>query len=404
MFENLYVDALQSKASNKFVRSDQLVRRFVERQTVESLSRGGELTAAQKRALRQRRVRRRVRQHLEARYARRARPEETFEVWHPAAERQDSGVAAVIDAAASPSDRGDAGSDGDSDDSDRGEADLSEGDPRFARSGWTRASVLIRTRGLETLPQKSVEPDSATYQRNAVGFTRYHVANLRDLLHINMLRRNWSLAYKVLCLLVRLPNVDLRSLWPLAVEVLARRQAQRGAPGVFKDERFLDWLASMYPLGRTAAHARRIVAAPAWRGGSRTHAPVYVATQLWRLLARRQVARVAERVEELLLEPPYATDGTFHFLLAVCRVCQCHDVGLSAAEVDAHARAAVSSLRQCRRYRFEYPRDVMHHELRQVSSVEPQDESSDDEAPPVPVTYPDSDGYLSEEMELGLDS
>lgn len=396
MFENLYVDALQSKASNKFVRSDQLVRRFAERQTVELLLRGDELTAAQKRALRQRRVRRRVRQHLEARYARRARPEETFEVWRPAAERPDLGVAAVIDAA-ERTDRGDA--DCDSDDSDPAEADPLEGDPDFTRSGWTRASVLIRTRGLETLPQKLVEPDLATYQRNAVGFTRYHVANLRNLLHINMLRRNWSLAYKVLCLLVRLPNVDLRLLWPLAVEVLARRQAQRGAPGVFKDERFLDWLALMYPLGRTAAHARRIVAAPAWRGGLRTHAPVYVATQLWRLLARRQVARVAERVEELLLEPPYATDGTFHFLLALCRVCQCHAEGLLAAQVDAHARAAASSLRQCRRYRFEYPRDVMHHELRQVSSVEPH-ESSDDEAPPVPVTYPDSDDYLSEDSGL----
>ena len=43
---------------------------------------------------------------------------------------------------------------------------------------------------------------------------RQHINNLTTLLHLQIMKQNWSIAYKIFALLIRFPQVDIRTIWP----------------------------------------------------------------------------------------------------------------------------------------------------------------------------------------------
>lgn len=193
---------------------------------------------------------------------------------------------------------------------------------------WTTTNVLIQTRGLEVLPtfQASLKSGGNPSRINVM---KHNIGNLKTLLHLNVLKRNWDTAYKLFCLLIRIPKVDLRSLWPVGIEILLHKYKQQNGDlrtSLPKHQMFYEWLCSFLvlynyqPLLSDSLRVPRTISAPAWRSGSKTHTPLYVVGFLWQLLIDKDYDKLKEKVDELLLEPPYNSDGIFYFLKIVLQL------------------------------------------------------------------------------------
>lgn len=182
---------------------------------------------------------------------------------------------------------------------------------------WTKSRFHILTRGLEMLPQ----------HHNNYSITRQHAQNLNTLLHLNILKKNWRIAYNVFTLLIRLPRVNIKNIWPLGIEILIRQREEdkNNSNSDNKEEKFFDWLisfnsSSLYSYN--VKYSNNSLIAPAWRSGSKTHAPLFVISFLWDLLVKKQFAQVMDKLDELLLVPPFSFDGAFHYIKAVCLLAQ----------------------------------------------------------------------------------
>lgn len=155
-----------------------------------------------------------------------------------------------------------------------------------------------------------------------------HISNVLNLLHINMLRQRWELAYKAFCILIRFDYVDIRAIWPLGVEILTRRREdmihnKTGSKLDFlKCRQFLDWLGLVYPVLPNTTLTAHMRGGPVFRSRSRRHAPAFIAAGLWELLIDKSYTRLRESLEELLLVPPYSIDGSFYYIQAVCCLCE----------------------------------------------------------------------------------
>lgn len=187
-------------------------------------------------------------------------------------------------------------------------------------SSWTKVNHFIRSRGLEMLPVHNTESNEIPY-RLFPAATVQHVNNLTTLLHINIMKKNWNLAYSIFCVIIRIPHVDIRSLWPLGIEIIIGKQGESldgSKSTIFKDEKFFDWLLSFYaytgiPYRPTSAQQRKSNSAINWRSGSKTYSPLFAITSLWNLMCNKNYFKLNERLEEFLLQPPYTSDGIFYF-------------------------------------------------------------------------------------------
>lgn len=86
--------------------------------------------------------------------------------------------------------------------------------PNDSKNDWAHKQFVIRAQGLETLP--------SFYSDSRSSFLNSHITRINSLLHLSVLRRNWSSAYKCFALLIRMPYMDLRTIWPLGLEILKR--------------------------------------------------------------------------------------------------------------------------------------------------------------------------------------
>lgn len=186
-----------------------------------------------------------------------------------------------------------------------------------ARS-WARDRFILTKTGME-FPGLHDERQSVV---------KSHITNLLNLLHVNILRQHWDLAYRAFSLLLRFDYVDLRAIWPLGVEILTRRKEEmvRQNTGsrleLLKCRRFLEWLELVYPVLPSVLLTTQSRVGPVFRAGSRRHAPAYVAAGLWQLLVEKQYMRLRESLDELLLVPPYSIDGGFFYIQALCCLCE----------------------------------------------------------------------------------
>jgi len=58
---------------------------------------------------------------------------------------------------------------------------------------------------------------------------------------------------------------------------------------------------------------------PAFRTGSKTHTPLYVTTMVWHLIISLDLDRAEEVLSELLLEPPFNSDGMYFYLTGLVK-------------------------------------------------------------------------------------
>lgn len=265
---------------------------------------------------------------------------------------------------------------------------------------WARDKFQIKNEGLEFLEEKS-ENVSASLRKQ-------HLTSLTALLHINMLRRNWSLAYKLVCVIVRFDVTDIRAVWPLAVEVLARKKEEMRAKGsvpkleLLKEQQFLEWLSHSFPVSHTSGYNSYSFQGPVYRAATRKYAPMYVISLLWELLVEQNYSKLRDMTEDLILQPPYSTDGVFYFLLVLCNIAEsihlvscfitydkngqtfsenedlgdlAEDMMLIGSKENMKARI-VSNLAQsttlletCRDLNFEYPEELVQEELDSLLSA-----------------------------------
>lgn len=265
---------------------------------------------------------------------------------------------------------------------------------------WARDRYQLKTQGLELLEEAS--------ENVSTSLRKQHLKSLTALLHINILRRNWSLAHKLVCVIVRFDVADLRALWPLAVEVLARKKDEMrilgSIPklGLLKEQQFLEWLSLSFPVSHNNPNSPYLFQGPVYRSATRRYAPMYVITLLWELLVAQNYSKLRDMVEDLILQPPYSTDGVFYFVLALGNIAEsihlvsCYinydmnglfvsekeDIGdisedlmlmsskdTMKARIVSNLSRSATLLETCRNLNFEYPEELIQDELDNLSSA-----------------------------------
>ncbi|CAX40167.1 RNA polymerase I-specific transcription initiation factor, putative [Candida dubliniensis CD36] len=201
----------------------------------------------------------------------------------------------------------------------------------------SKFKFLIESNGLEILPGRNSnnEEDNNINDNDSIEMMihksksafRQHINNLTTLLHLQMMKKNWSIAYKIFALLIRFPQVDIRTIWPLGIEILM--QLDQNKTNFLKVKKFFNYLSSFYmitdnnPATRFISinHNNRSTVAPVWRSGSKTLTPLYVITSLWYIFIQNDYEQVLNKINELILEPPYNSEGVLYFISSLCHLC-----------------------------------------------------------------------------------
>lgn len=265
---------------------------------------------------------------------------------------------------------------------------------------WPRDQFTARKWGLETL---ALNEDATKHS-----IKKQHMRSLNTLLHINMLRQNWNLAYKLFCLLLRMKPVDVRLLWPIGVEILLQKRLQLEAQGTvskldkLKVRNFLEWLSQIYPVFRFNTISENANMGPVFRSGSLTHAPMFVITLLWQLLIDQEFSKLRDTLDELLMTPPYQSEGVCYLIYAYCNLAEsihlasryanfdrnlgilsdsedigdlADDVMLMGSKETIKAKILENIVRtralleSCDHYRFEYPADIINSEIETLRNI-----------------------------------
>ncbi|ODV62205.1 Rrn11p ASCRUDRAFT_69030 [Ascoidea rubescens DSM 1968] len=264
------------------------------------------------------------------------------------------------------------------------------------QNSWVYTNFLIRTKGYEVLPYLnpiftqldnnnnyndgscrnnyegskidnngvSNEINDQNFNSN-FNFSKKHINLLINLLYINIFKKNWKIAYKVFSIIIRLnlsrvildidnskggkssksknkEKIDLRTLWPLGIELLnglkeeaIQKQISKleiddvnleqskteinkinsnfinefklqyynnneilnealedmiqinNDNKIYKNERYLEWLSNFYGVNASINYfnsERKFRFSPLWRVGSRVYSPLYTLSYIWTLI------------------------------------------------------------------------------------------------------------------------
>jgi RNA polymerase I-specific transcription initiation factor RRN11 len=194
----------------------------------------------------------------------------------------------------------------------------------------------LKKLGLEILPHIGPHNDQVLYHTGS--YRRRHSVALTSVMYINVLRRNWKVAYRCFSMLIRIRLVDLRAIWPIGLEILTRlaeEKVEEKHPDAneynlrtfFKgvdnpdtvdvsstDEQYLNWLRTQYGIASYYLDPSRDHSIIPYRMGTQFMPPMYVQSLIWLLLTKQKFQTANELLEELLNKRTYFNDGLFHFL------------------------------------------------------------------------------------------
>ncbi|KAH3687427.1 hypothetical protein WICPIJ_001604 [Wickerhamomyces pijperi] len=275
------------------------------------------------------------------------------------------------------------------------------------------SELYVRKNGLELLPKVTVDRNHILAMRGP-GVLSRHQITLYELLFQNIFKRKWRLAYRCFTMMIRLDDVDLRGLWHLGIEILQRlteEEAQRKYPdlspydlnsqnflqmdkqqqqqqrrsdfdfeeGEFssrdnpfinKDNQLHEWYAVNYPSFKMLGSVKIFWTFPVpQRFGTKETSPLHVRHQIWNLIMQRKFDLVDEKLGSLLLVPPYAKDGMFHYLQGVSYQYRASllsedyvSAGMNSEEIEkliADAKKCFSAALECG---FVIPEDLLEGE------------------------------------------
>ncbi|OBA19789.1 hypothetical protein METBIDRAFT_12834 [Metschnikowia bicuspidata var. bicuspidata NRRL YB-4993] len=185
---------------------------------------------------------------------------------------------------------------------------------------WLRDQYSLHKSGYELYDDLEVTAhDSAR---------RQHALSLKTILHLKILEKDWHTAFKTFSLLSKLSFVDLRSLWPLGIEILSQLRDEsrtnkqtsdsRGRQEQMKIQQFYDWMTLAFPMYGKPLVSFFLTQGPVFRTGSKTYTPIYRVAGLWNLLSEKQYSSLRDKLNEIMLVPPYTEDGVFCYMLLLC--------------------------------------------------------------------------------------
>lgn len=343
MFENFVYDSTLSNTKKKHRQLLRLLLKYVEVQKINEIKRR-QLKYKNKLVLSEPKQRSKILNQVYHDFKKRLKPEETYEIWH--SNEKLNGESLKNNDTSFP------GNTLHTENGERSELESLEGldidvsissdevasrtEDYFRKltetfdesSSWTKLNFILRTQGLEILPNLPLTSEIVGKgSKKFRSVTNIHLDNLKQLLHINILRRKWDAAYKAFCLIIRFRHVDIRSLWPLGIEILSRLAENELPPDQSdvsgrKDERFFNWLSSFFSVNKHYRSLRNSlvhqISAPIWRSGSKTHTPIYIVAYMWLLLRKGKFTQLKDKLEELFLEPPYNNEGVFYYIHTLC--------------------------------------------------------------------------------------
>lgn len=271
----------------------------------------------------------------------------------------------------------------------------------------SKFKFIIESNGLEILPRINEEDNTTTNNNNnnndidpiemihkSKSAFRQHINNLTTLLHLQIMKQNWLIAYKIFALLIRFPQVDIRTIWPLGIEILMQLSNKNGSNSL-KVKKFFNYLSSFYMITDTnpatrfisTNHKYRNNVAPVWRSGSKTLTPLYVITSLWYIFVLGDYEQVLNKINELILEPPYNSEGVLYFISSLCHLClgwklvntyitgdnDNFDVVDERYNVEKQLNIIKNKMNEdferCEKYQFIYPKDEIESQFKELLTV-----------------------------------
>ncbi|RCK62905.1 hypothetical protein Cantr_09320 [Candida viswanathii] len=152
-----------------------------------------------------------------------------------------------------------------------------------------------------------------------------------------------------------------------------------------KVKKFFNYLASFYLISNVNATTNTRVnnrsnVAPVWRSGSKTLTPVYIIASLWNLFVLREYEQVLNKVNELILEPPFNMEGVLYFIAALCWVCNAdgavsewktrgeNESGRRGVleELGKCEREILRNLKKCDELLFEFPKELIVSQMKSL--------------------------------------
>ncbi|CAH01309.1 Rrn11p [Kluyveromyces lactis] len=252
-----------------------------------------------------------------------------------------------------------------------------------------------------------------------------HLAHLNQLLYTNVLNQNWEIAYRCFSILIRLEDVDVRSLWSIGSEIL------NSLGDTQSNEAYLEWLAHVFPSRVQFNQGTNYSLDPVFRCGSRTHTPTFVLTWLWTRLfiatsgssavdKEKFLQSLIDRLDEMVLSPPYMDDSEIWYIFGLTHLVMASELSskfrqskdillgsradIARNQVIQHINNAKNCLQMCKaNSNYEFPENVIEHQLVQLErslytdelSVNCTDESaksSDEDG--IEHSYPNEDSNL----------
>ncbi|CCH42510.1 RNA polymerase I-specific transcription initiation factor RRN11 [Wickerhamomyces ciferrii] len=311
--------------------------------------------------------------------------------------------------------------DNDDDDDGNNYDDDDESGSKSSKIALSKGRYKIKKQGLEILPYiDTIEDDLARDRASYIlgirlPYSRKHTFILTKLLHLNILKRNWDVAYRCFSILIRVPFIGIRSIWPLGIEVLTRLSEEKFKQtqpensidfyqlktmktgnlstrlGQFKDEQFLTWLQNFYPPTRSQ-HPTFMKTPQPFRISSKITAPVFVLNLIWTLIMKQDFQKVNDKLSEMLLQPPYINDGTFFFLQGFSYQLEasqlCHETKIDKSKIEILIQNCKKFYKEAKEKNATFPEDLVNNELnfilRKISDVDmnlgdDEDEEEDDD-------------------------
>ncbi|KAG0653538.1 hypothetical protein C6P45_003844 [Maudiozyma exigua] len=169
------------------------------------------------------------------------------------------------------------------------------------------------------------------------------IQTLTELLHLNIIRKKWNTAYSIFSRMIRIPLVDIRSIWNLGVEIMSHANYSSEKPNQPMVLEFLEWMTKVYSSRAKYIEGINHKLAPVFRSGSKDHTAIYVTTFLWRSLhfATKQALEnhdndsyedvddmnqisllqsLIERIDDILIIPTYMEESEVWFIQAMCHL------------------------------------------------------------------------------------
>ncbi|CAL9736517.1 RNA polymerase I-specific transcription initiation factor Rrn11p [Monosporozyma servazzii] len=153
-----------------------------------------------------------------------------------------------------------------------------------------------------------------------------HMETMITLLRLHISQSNWAMSYRIFALLIRLPRIDIKSIWQYGVVILNQNEQP------LQCLQFLEWMHSVFSSRKSFRLSTVLQTDPVFRGASRNHTAQFSLTWLWNSLIYsstkidneeeqdEKLEQLIEKLNEMILTPPFMEDGEIWFLLAMCHM------------------------------------------------------------------------------------